>query len=122
VLTRVQTRERPVGVVLLENLLAAGDQAARPVYPEDGAVLVPGPIALTADCRNPTAARAIYDLVLSPEGQRLIVAGNMYAALPSIPPPEGAAALDTIPVRAWTPGWVEQVTAEQASIKERWTR
>lgn len=120
VLTRIETRERPVGVLLLENLLAAKTTPAKVVFPEDGAVLVPGPIALTTDCRNPTAAKAIYDLVLSPEGQRIIVGGNMYAALPSIPPPTGAPALDTIPVRTWTAGWVDTITAEQATIKERW--
>lgn len=122
VLGRVETRERPVGVLLLENLLAAPGSPAEAVFPEDGAVLVPGPIALTTDCRNPTAAKAIYDLVLSPEGQAVIVGGNMYAALPSMPPPTGAPALDTIPVRTWTPGWVETIMAEQATMKERWTR
>jgi iron(III) transport system substrate-binding protein len=121
VLTRVETGERPVGVVLLENLLTAEPPGIVAVYPSDGAVLVPGPIAMTADCRNPAAAAAIYDLVLSPDGQRIVVAGDMYAAVAGVAPPDGARALGDIAVRPWTPGLVDQVVAEQAAIKDRWS-
>jgi iron(III) transport system substrate-binding protein len=50
VLSRIETGERPVGMILLENLLAAADKGspAVPIFPEDGAIAVPGPIALTA--------------------------------------------------------------------------
>jgi iron(III) transport system substrate-binding protein len=120
VLARVETAERPVGAVLLENLLSAKATRAVPVFPEDGAVLVPGPIAITATCANPTAAGALYDLVLSPAGQAVMVAGDMYAALPSLPPPDGAPALDAIAVRPWTPGFADQVAREASATKDRW--
>jgi iron(III) transport system substrate-binding protein len=120
VIKRVETRERPVGVVLLENLLAAArsDSPARAVYPEDGAIVVPGPIALTADCPNKRAARAVYDFVLSERGQALIAAGDMYPALPEIDPPPGAPRLDTIAVRPWKPGFLEHTRAERAKLKQ----
>jgi iron(III) transport system substrate-binding protein len=122
VLGRITSGERPVGALLLENLLSADGTVAVPVFPEDGAVLVPGPIALTSECRNERAARAIYDLVLSPAGQELIVAGDMYSALPSLPPPEGAPALKELKVRPWTDGLLEELVEEQASTKERWAQ
>lgn len=122
VLTRVQTGERPVGVILLENLLTADPPGVATVFPGDGAVVVPGPIAMTADCRNPRAAGAVYDLVLSEEGQRQIVAGDMYGVLPTLDPPDGAPPLSGIPVRPWTPGLVEAIVGEQATIKDRWVR
>ncbi len=124
VLTRLETREREVGVLLLENLLVAQRKGSPTVtvFPTDGAITVPGPIALTTDCRNPTAARAVYDFVLSPEGQAVIVGGDMYGVLPDTPPPKGAPPLADIPIRAWPDGFVEEVAATRGAIKERYTR
>jgi iron(III) transport system substrate-binding protein len=120
VLARIDTAERPVGALLLENLLSARATQAVPIFPEDGAVLVPGPIALTAGCPNPAAAGAVYDLVLSPAGQALMVEGDMYAVLPGLPPPEGAPALDAIRVRPWTPGLADALSRDAAATKDRW--
>lgn len=122
VLTRVETGEREVGAILLENLLAADRKGspAAPVYPSDGAIVVPGPIALTAGCPNAAAARAVYDYVLSPSGQEAIVAGDMYAALPEMPPPAGAPSLADIAVRPWPEGFADRVAGERVATKERW--
>jgi iron(III) transport system substrate-binding protein len=122
VLTRVETGEREIGIVLLENLLAARRKGspAVPIFPEDGAILVPGPIALTAACPNPVGARAVYDFLMSEPGQSAIVAGDMYAALPELPPPAGAPALDTLAVRPWPPGFVDEVVRDKAALKERY--
>lgn len=120
VLARVESGERPVGAVLLENLLSAERGTAVPVFPEDGAVLVPGPVALTAGCPNPAAARALYDLLLSPRGQAVMVEGDLYAALPGLPPPDGAPPLDQVEVRPWVPGFAEETARRAAETKDRW--
>lgn len=120
VLGRISSGERPVGVLLLENVLAKPSPSVQVVMPKDGAILVPGPIALTAECRNKPAARAIYDLILSEKGQKLIVEGDMYAALPGLPPPEGAPALSQIAVRPWEPHLAETLAEQQAQTKEQW--
>lgn len=122
VLQRIETGERPVGVVLLENVLTAQRKGApvAAVFPTDGAVSVPGPIAITAACANPTAARAVYDLVLSPAGQELMRQGDMFSVLPGFAPPEGAPPFDTIAVRPWTAQLVSETTTHQAAIKKRW--
>jgi iron(III) transport system substrate-binding protein len=120
VLNRLASGERPVGVILLENVLAAPDSPVTPILPTDGAVVVPGPIALTASCPNPVAAGAVYDFILSEAGQKLIAGGHMYPALPTVDPPAGAPPLDGVEVRRWVPGFVERVTADQAAMKERW--
>jgi iron(III) transport system substrate-binding protein len=117
---RVESGERPVGVLLLENLLAAEQTRITPVYPTDGSVLVPGPAAIPAGCPNPAAAKAVVDLLLSPEGQSLLVAGDMYGVLPGTPPPEGAPALDTLQVRPWAPGFAARAAAASADTKARW--
>ena len=66
------------------------------------------------------AARAIYDILLSEEGQRAIVAGDMYAALPELPPPSGARSLSEIAVRTWAPGFLDRVRDERPAIKRRY--
>ena len=121
VLTRIETREREIGILLLENLLKASEKGspAKPVYPLDGAIAVPGPIALTADCANPVAARAVYDFLLSDIGQQAIVDGYMYAALPHLPPPRGAQPLGALALRPWTAEFRDEVSTSKAAIKER---
>jgi iron(III) transport system substrate-binding protein len=92
VLQKVEGGEARVGVVLLENVLAAKARGSpvEPRWPTDGAVLIPGPVATLASSRNPVAARAFIDLVLSPEGQRVISGlGDMHAVDPREPGPRG---------------------------------
>lgn len=99
VLQRVLSGERTWCAVLLENVLAAR-QKGEPIdflVPSDGAVVIPGEVAILKDTRNPVAARAVVDLVLSPAGQRLMRdVGFMHAADPRVPPPEQAPALEEL--------------------------
>ncbi len=118
VLARIASRERDVGLLLLENLLD-GQRRGDPVtvvFPSDGAVLVPGPIAIPAGCPNPLAARAVIDTWLSPEGQALLVDGGMYAVLPGLPPPTGAPPLGTVAVRPFGP---DRLDVDGAAFKAR---
>ena len=119
VINRIETRERPVGMVLLENILKARKKGSpvQVVYPADGAIAVPSPIALTADSRNPELARKVYDWFFSEEAQKAIVSGSMYSALPRLPAPEGA-----IPWAELSPKlmkWDAQVLSEIFSQREQ---
>lgn len=99
VLQRVLAGERTWCAVLLENVLAAR-QKGEPVdflVPEDGAVLIPGEVAILKDTGNAPAARALVDLLLSPAGQRIFRdVGFMHAADPRVPPPDGAPPLEAL--------------------------
>lgn len=85
VLQKIESGEAKAGVVLLENVLAARARGS-PVaftWPTDGAVVIPGPAAILSTSRNPLAARAFIDVMLSPEGQELIRSlGDMHAVDP----------------------------------------
>ncbi len=98
VLTRIESGERPFGMVLLENLLASTGPS-HPVFPLDGAIRVPGPAAILADCPNPVAAEAVMDLLLSDAGQALMVRHGMYPARAEAGTPLGAPALSEIVLR-----------------------
>jgi iron(III) transport system substrate-binding protein len=123
VATRVETGERPVGVLLLENVLSARRRGAPidPVFPSDGAIAVPGPAAIPAGCPNPSAARAVVDWLLGARGQALLASGDLYPAIPTAAPPRGAPPLAEVPIRPWTPELTTEIRANQADIKEKWT-
>ena len=96
VLTRIQSGERPYGLVLLENVLLRPDPRVEWVVPEEGAIAVPGPLALTRGCAAPEAAERVYDWLFGPSAQAKIVAGKMFSPIPGSAPPEGAPPLSEI--------------------------
>ena len=121
VLRRIEGREYPVGVVLLESVLAnqAKGSPVKYVVPEDGAVTIPGYAALLKTSDNPTAARAVYALLLSEAGQRMMVKGYMHSALPGVPPPSGAPTFEEVSRGEfqWTPELIDAVQQEAPKIK-----
>ena len=126
VLSRVMTGEKDAGIILLENLLQARQQnAAAPigiVYPDDGAILVPSPIAIMKTTAAADAARRLYDFFLSDEGQRAMVSGWMYSPFDNVPPPSGArpwADVFSAPLLPWTFDYLRDTTAERDAIKRR---
>ncbi|PZA05995.1 MULTISPECIES: ABC transporter substrate-binding protein [unclassified Meiothermus] len=60
------------------------------VYPRDGAILVPTPIAVTSWSKNPEAAAGFLRFLLSPEGQRVFAERGYYPVMPDAPRPGGA--------------------------------
>ena len=99
VLQRVESGESDAGVVLLENVLAARARGSRVrlVLPTDGALVIPGPIALLQHGRRSEAARAVYDALLSDEVQRVLVReALLHSPDPKLPPPPGAPPLSDL--------------------------
>lgn len=126
VLSRVMTGEKDAGIILLENLLQARQQnAGAPigiVYPDDGAILVPSPIAIMKATAAPGAARRLYDFFLSDAGQRAMVSGWMYSPFDDVPPPPGArpwAGVFAAPLVPWTFDYLRDTTAARETIKRR---
>lgn len=96
---RLDTGEAEAGMLLLENVLAAKKRGSRVelVVPADGAVLIPGQIALLPHAKRSHASRAVYDAILSDEVQRLIVeVGLMHSPDPQLAAPAGAPSLDEL--------------------------
>jgi iron(III) transport system substrate-binding protein len=120
---RLESGEQKVGFVLLENVLQ-GKRNGSPVrfkIPKEGAILIPGPIAILKRSKNPIAARAVYDLLLSDEIQALIVKGDLHSPFDGVAPPEGAPALESLlgGRYAWTPAFVARATARAEEVKRR---
>ncbi|WP_224361114.1 ABC transporter substrate-binding protein [Hyalangium versicolor] len=123
VLQKVESGEVDAGVLLLENALAAKARGSpiEVVWPEDGAVIIPGPVAIFSTTRNAVAAKAVVDLLLSPESQRIVVEkGDMHAVDPRLQGPRTLFGLDTLMDRSqqWTPALVELGLTRGSAIKE----
>jgi iron(III) transport system substrate-binding protein len=128
VLNRVVTGERHAGIILLENVLQAREQNPQVpidvVYPEDGVVLVPSPIAILRQTAAPDAARRVYDFFLGEAGQRALVSGWMYSPVDGIPPPAGARAWHSVyaaPLLSWDVDYLRKTTAAREDIKRRFS-
>jgi iron(III) transport system substrate-binding protein len=119
VLSRIETGERPIGVLPLESIIRAerAHAAIKPIYPLDGAILVPSPIAILKDTEHPEIARKIYDWFFGPAAQSAIVRGGSYSPMPKIVSPDNA--------RPWTElqmqlmKWSPEVLAELFSGRDR---
>lgn len=99
VMQRLESGEADAGIVLLENILLAQARGSKVAVaiPSDGAVVIPGPIAILQRARRSEAARAVYDALLSEDVQRAIVdLGKMHSPDPAVPPPAGAPPLEAL--------------------------
>ena len=102
VITRLATGERPIGLVLLQDLVKEKitTTAMAPVIPEDGPIIIPGQMAILKDTKNPEIAKRIYDWFFSASVQSLFVKEGLYSVLDSLPSPKGAPSLKEIRAKA----------------------
>jgi len=126
VLRRVQTKERPVGWILLENILRLPPEQKKIqiIYPGDGVVLqtnVLGIIKKKGEMKN---AEAVADWFFSPEGQVVLTHSYMYPTVPGVPAPQRAPPLADILKKAqkWTPQFVQEILKDREDIKEEFAR
>lgn len=124
-LRRVESMEYPIGLVLLENLLAARRKATdvEIIYPEDLLIAIPSPIAIMQSTKNPQAAKRFYDFAFSEAGQKAIIAGYMYSPLPGYPPPEGGVPWESISAQlfTWSDAFIDEGARSREEIKSKFT-
>lgn len=106
-------------VILEENILklAAKGEPVKVVYPADGTIVIPSPVAIFNTSKNQEAAKAVLDWWLSKEGQEVVVKGWMHSVRDDVQPPQGAPALKTFAEKAGTIDWLK-LSKENEKIKE----
>lgn len=125
VLRRLESGERSVGIVLLENLLARKDVSGNPVeilFPGDGAIPIPSPIAIMRRSGDPELAKEVFDFFFSEAMQDTIVRGNMYSPLPTHAAPTGAPAWADLKLVPWNTELLEDIAARREEIKDKWRK
>ena len=123
VIQKVESGEKKIGIVLLENALAAiGRQSPiEVIYPEDGAIPIPSVQVILKDAKNAEGAGKFADFVLSEAGQQLLRNGFMYPVHPKISAPEGARPLLEVTKNStpWTPALQLEVADGAKDIKKK---
>lgn len=125
VMQRVVSGERPVGMVILENVLSA--KKTNPnigfLYPSDGAVLIPGPIAIAKTSANKEAAKKIYDYMLTEDAQKVSVSEFAHVMHPGAGFPEGTKPLTDILPQAFelSEKFFEFVKKEEGQFKTKYS-
>ncbi|HHY62193.1 MAG TPA: ABC transporter substrate-binding protein [Bacillota bacterium] len=66
------------------------------VWPADGAVSIPSPVAIVAGSKNLEASKAFVDFTLSKKGQELLVNDGVIPVRPDVAPPKGMPTADKI--------------------------
>lgn len=73
------------------------------VFPKEGVSAVTEPVAILSTAKNPDAAKAFVDFLISPEGQQLASDMGYLPAHPAITPPEGFPSLNDIELLDFDP-------------------
>ena len=117
---KLLTGEYAAAMILEENILklaATKNEPLKVVYPEDGVVIIPSPIAIFNTTKNPDGAKAMVDWWLSKEGQQAVVEGWMHSVRGDVQPPKGAPELKSFSDKAVKVDW-QKLADNKAEIKE----
>lgn len=88
------------------------------VFPAEGVSAVSEPVAILANAKNPDAAKAFVDFLISVPGQQLAADMGYLPAHPEITPPAGFPARDTIKILPFDPA---KALTDEAANKARFT-
>jgi len=117
----VSTGELSVGV-LLDYMVREVKKKGSPIdyiWPEDGAVFIPSPIGILKDSKNPEAAVAFVNYLISKEGQQTLVKiGDFYPVRADVKSPVGAPDLGSIKIMPTN--W-KTVRDKRQETKDKWT-
>lgn len=121
VIQKVESGEKKIGLVLLENALAAKKKGSpiEVIYPEDGAIPVPSVQLILKSSKEKTGAKKFADFLLSKEAQQILVSGYMYSVDRTLPPPEGARALSLVTKESkpWTLETISKTSENAKGLK-----
>lgn len=123
VLRRIQNRERPVGWVLLENILRfqEKDKRLKTIFPSDGVVIHNNVLGIVNKDKDLNRAEEVAAWFFGREGQQAMVRSFMYSPFEGFDPPVGAPAFKELSTQTfqWTPEFVSYVVKNRESIKEK---
>ena len=121
---KLVTGEYLAGMILEENILKIMDKGEpiKVVYPEDGTIVIPSPIAIIGTTQNQEAAKAVTNWWLSKEGQEAIVKGWMHSVRGDVAPPKGAPELKAFLTKGdLKPNW-EKLAKEMEKTKDEFKK
>jgi iron(III) transport system substrate-binding protein len=122
VLARLASGDRPIALLLVEDALRARRDGlpVEAIYPEDGAIEIPGQVAVLKTAKSPRLARRAYDYLFSEAAQNIFVENGMYSPLKASLTPPGAKPRDQVRRHEldWSGAWAAEVAEDREKIKE----
>jgi iron(III) transport system substrate-binding protein len=122
VIKRIQTKERPIGFVLLENVLRFqhDDPRLKIVYPEDGVVTQFNTMGIPKKKENREEVMKIANWFFTQAGQEAMTRSFMHSPLKNFPAPVGAPTLASLKEKAfpWPNDLIKELTEKRFDIKE----
>jgi iron(III) transport system substrate-binding protein len=126
VIRRLQSKERPVGVVLLENVLrlTKTDPRIKFLIPSDGAVLQSNVLAIVKKEGEQSSAKKIADWMFGQIGQKAMVRSFMYSGVPGYSHPEGAPDFEQIQKSEflWSEEFISKTMKSREQIKDQFSK
>ncbi|MEC5320464.1 ABC transporter substrate-binding protein [Brenneria populi subsp. brevivirga] len=121
VLSAISSGSKAYGVLV--DFMAIREKAkGAPIeflFPQEGVSIVTEPVAMMKTAKNPAAAKAFIDFVLSEPGQRLVLKQGYLPARADLPVPAGFPPRDQIKLMAFDAG---KALAESEQNKQRFSQ
>ncbi|MDZ4678176.1 MAG: extracellular solute-binding protein [Oligoflexia bacterium] len=125
VIQKIESGEKKVGWVLLENALASQKRGSpiEIIYPIDGAIPIPSVQVILKDSKQKETAEKFAEFILSKEGQELLRNGFMYSVRKDVTAPEGAKPIKEVTKKStpWTDKIIAEVAADAKNIKKQFS-
>jgi iron(III) transport system substrate-binding protein len=122
VIKRVQTKERPIGFVLLENVLRFQneDKRLKIIYPADGVVTQFNTMGIPKKNGYLDETLKLAEWFFTNEGQGMMTKSYMHSPMKNFPPPKGAPGLSELKKKTfpWTEKLIKELTEKRFEIKE----
>lgn len=126
VVRRLQSKERPVGVVLLENVLrlTEADKRIKWIIPSDGAVIQTNVLAIVKKDGDQEKVKKIADWMFGAEGQAAMARSFMYPAVSGNAAPVGAPTFAELEKTAlpWTREFISETMKTREEIKDKFAK
>jgi iron(III) transport system substrate-binding protein len=118
VLEAVASGQQLYGVIVDFMAIRAKDKGSPVefVFPKEGVTAVTEPVAILSTAKNPAAAKAFVDFLLSPAGQGVAAAQGMMPARDGVAPPKGFPKLSEVKILAADTGAL--LAADEANKKK----
>ena len=126
VVRRLQSKERPIGIVLLENILrlTKTDPRIKYVIPTDGAVIQSNVLALVKKDSDAAATKKVADWMFGTEGQKAMARSFMYPSVSGQQAPDGAPDFSKLQAGAqpWTREFIGETLKSREDIKNQFSK
>lgn len=126
VVRRLQSKERPVGIVLMENILrlTKADPRIKFVVPADGAVVQSNVLAIVKKENANEDVKKVADWLFSTEGQQAMARSFMYPAVAGEKAPEGAPEFSKVQSTAqeWSREFISDTLKSREQIKDQFSK